>query len=291
MTTELSAKAKESTLRIAEHVVSGREVTSDQALQLTLPEFKNVYIEMVHQLGNRNPYVVLLFFVDEVLATFPQYSLQQFRVPQQRGKFLTPSDFDFIIHRQVYGLQKEPPSFWKFIVGEFRLYWKWLSLVFIISFIGLHFSGAQNTYSVLSGLLIQSATVFVSIFLIFTVTQSALIQQDLTLFRQGLLHRYRRDDRNVAILGILVIGSVIFNNMFVNLPYELKVFIEGYKLDLYNFWGAISTSIVITLLIDAFISVVGYYLERSQDVVDRDLARKILAAERDFILDKDQKNP
>lgn len=202
MNGQLSTKAMESTAKIAEQIANGREILPDSAVRLTLPEFKNLYVEIVNQLGNRNPYVVLIFLNDQVMAMFPQYSGQRIQIMHSKEKQLQAADFEFVIYKQLHGVRNKLQSFRAFLGTEIRLYWKWLMLSFTLSALGLHFTGSESTYSLLSGLLIQSATVFVSIFLIFTVTQSALIQQDVSLFRSGLLHKYRRDDRNVAILGI-----------------------------------------------------------------------------------------
>jgi len=283
MNGQLSTKAMESTAKIAEQIANGREILPDSAVRLTLPEFKNLYVEIVNQLGNRNPYVVLIFLNDQVMAMFPQYSGQRIQIMHSKEKQLQAADFEFVIYKQLHGVRNKLQSFRAFLGTEIRLYWKWLMLSFTLSALGLHFTGSESTYSLLSGLLIQSATVFVSIFLIFTVTQSALIQQDVSLFRSGLLHKYRRDDRNVAILGILTIGGVILNSMFISYPGTLEIVLQGYKLNLYNFWGAITTGLVITLLLDAFISIINYYLDRSQDLVDRDLTNKIFEDEVEYI--------
>lgn len=292
MSSELSAKARETTTHIAEYLAAGKEYNSEP-LRLSLPEFRNVYVELVRHLENRNPYAVLIFFADQVIATFPQFSKQQFTIPQMTDKFLTPDSFDFILRKQVYGLRGKLPSFGQFLISEARLYWIWLTLTFILSFIGLHLAGGKDLYETLSSLLIQSATVFVSIFLIFTVTQNTILQKDIGLFKQGLLHRYRRDDRNVAILGVLVVGLVILNSIFLALPQSLarnlSMNIYGYELNLYNFWGALTTSAIIVLLLDAFIGVVSYYLERSQDLVDRDFIREVFANERAYFAKSEAK--
>lgn len=291
MKTNLTTVQQEETARQAELVADGARIKPG-AVNSSFAEFHDLYTQVVRHLSNKNPYTVLIYLPEEVVIQFPQQSEQQFIISRTEGRYLVADDFNFIMHRKEYGDSGKPVSFLSFLWSELQSYWVWLSLTFFISLVSLHFAGSPETYSLLSGLLIQSATVFVSVFLIFTVTQSSILQSDVSLFRGGTLHRYRRADRNVAILGIITIVLIILNSMFVSLDKDtlaksLDVFVFGFKLTLFNFWGAITTSIIITLLIDAFISVVGYYLERSQDVVDRDLMLKVLAMESE----RTQKKP
>lgn len=266
-------------IRIADSIASGAVYQEGNALFVSLSEFRDIYKEVVRQLSNQNPVVTMVFFEQEVVAFFPQYSAQKIIIQNSNKSYLKPQQFDFIIHRNDFGLTSEPTSFMGFLLSELISYWNWLLPTFVVSLIGLHFAGSENTYAMLSGLLIQSATVFISIFLIFTVTQSALLQKDLDLFKQGILQQYRHDDRNVAILGLAVIIVVILNSIFVSLPYEWKAVVQGYELNKENAWAAMSTSIVITMLVNAFISIVGYYLNRSQDVADRDLTEEVFIQE------------
>src|SRR6266508_398590 len=224
MTQELSVKSKEKTALIAESIANGQEYVPGETIRLSLPEFKHVYSELVKQLSNRNPYALLIYFDDIIFASFPQHSTQHFRIPRKQAHYLMPKDFEFILWRKEYGTLDRLDSFGKFLALELRKYWKWLFLTFAAAFIGLHFAGSNDVYTTLSGVLIQSATVFVSVFLIFTVTQNALLQNDLALFKRVTLHRYRRADRNFAILGIAVIGAVILNSMFVLLPEQYAKF-------------------------------------------------------------------
>jgi hypothetical protein len=285
MTQELSIKAQEKANQIAETLANGAEFMPGQDIQLTLPELKHVYSGLVRQLSNRNPIAALIYFDEEIFVSFPQHSTQRFLLPRKQHDYLMPRDFEFILLRKEYGTLARLDSFGRFLALELRRYWRWLCLIFVVVSLGLHFTGTDISYTTLSGVLIQSATVFVSVFLIFTVTQNTLMQNDLSLFKRGILHRYRRTDRNVAILGVSVIGAVILNSMFVLLPDAYaKLFnfsVYGYQFTLQNFWGAISTGIVVTMLFDAFISVVGYYLDRSQDVADRDFIQKVFADEEE----------
>lgn len=121
MTTDLSAKSKQITTQIAEAIANEIEVEPGNAKELTLAEFRNVYIELVRQLSNQNPYVVLVFLVDQVIAAFPQHSPQKFQILSEKKKPLTRSSFDFILYCQTYGLQERPKSFIVFLRASLKI--------------------------------------------------------------------------------------------------------------------------------------------------------------------------
>jgi hypothetical protein len=98
------------------------------------------------------------------------------------------------------------------------------------------------------------------------------------------LQRYYTDDRNVLILGIGTIALTFLNVMFLSLLSVVVQSVSNQLPDGVWYWleiagqvlKALSTTIVIVLLFDTFLIVANYYLERSRDVVERDMTVNIL---------------
>jgi hypothetical protein len=245
-----------------------------EALQVTLDEFRAFY-RVLWQLKGDPPEVSLVNLETLVKGQFSNISPQHFDI--QEKKPLTEDDFDFILERNWYGSRERPQGFGKFVLQELKQNWWKLIPVFVISVGLLYAVDDDKLYELVGTFLIQSTTVFLSIYLIFTVSQSQKLRKDPSLFKSGIMHRYYRDDRNITILGILTIGLTFLNSGVISLASTylsaanfiwLQIVARALK--------AISTAIVVTSLFETFITVANYYLERDRDVAERDMASDIL---------------
>lgn len=247
-------------------------------VEVTLSEFQKYYTSLWKLTGSP-PAVSLVNLGTIVIGQFSNVSPQKFGI--QTRRFLTCEDFRFVDALRWHGPERACQSFIQFVWVEFRLYWWKLLLVFFTGTGLLYLADDTQLYSVLATLLIQSCTVFLSIFLIFTVAQSQILYRDIELFESGFLEKYYCDDRNVMWLGITAVALTLLSPMVISLldsyfaepmASELRVVVRLLK--------ALSMSVTIALLFDTFLSVVDYYLQRSRDLIDRDMASEVLS--RDF---------
>jgi len=255
--------------------------THYQALQVTLDEFDRFYQMMLH-LRKTPPQVSLVNLETIIKAQFSDISPQHFDILFRKP--LTEQDFEFILNKIWHGSKEPPQRFLAFMREELRQNWLKLSILFVFSLALLYFANSEKLYELVTTLLIQSSTVFLSIYLIFTVIQSQIIYKDTSLFKVGVLQQYFTDDKNVLLLGILTIALTFLNSMFLSLLSTAGLSLPGLVSGERLYWfqiseqvlKALSTTIVIVLLFDTFLIVANYYLERSRDVVERDIASEIL---------------
>lgn len=135
-------------------------------------------------------------------------------------------------------------------------------------------------------LLLTSATLFLSIFLIFTVAQSSKLQEDSRLFDSGLLHKFERDDRLVAMVALLSLLLSVANVIVLGLPFPWEIAnwsVANYAITLnkLSLISPLMTGLTVSALIFCFLSLL-YYLKRMMLITNRDMSEKVLAkAERE----------
>ena len=227
-----------------------------QALEVTLDEFQKFYTTILH-LSRTPPIVSLVNLETVVKAQFSDVSPQHFDVVHNEP--LTEQHFEFALNRRWYGAKKPPEGFWTFMWKELRQNWLKLMPLFVTSLTLLYVVNSDPLYELVATMLIQSSTVFLSIYLIFTVAQSQTLYKDVSLFEAGVLQRYYSDDRNVSLLGILTVALTFLSSGVVSLA-------SKYLPSASLFWShvagrvlkALSTTIVVTLLFDTFLIVANY---------------------------------
>jgi hypothetical protein len=237
------------------------------ALSVSLDEFQRFYSTFVN-LTKSSPVVSLVNIEDVVVAQFSDISPQHFDILSKQP--LLDNDFQFIQEKRWYGANRKPENFLPFLWKELKQNSVKLLLVGLVSFALLFWVNNDGLYQLLVSLLIQSSTVFLSLYIIFTVSQSQNLYQDLQLFKSGILHKYFRDDKNVTLLGILTISSTFFNS-------GLLYLLSGLTQNLFTqIAKALFSTITIMLLFDTFFTVANYYLERNRDVIERNIVADIL---------------
>ncbi len=133
-------------------------------------------------------------------------------------------------------------------------------------------------------MLLTSATLFLSVFLVFTVAQSAKLQEDVRLFDTGLLHKFERDDRLITIVAIASLVLSVLNVTLLGLPVSLDITawnVLGYVITL-NKLSLVSppiTGLTIGTLIYCFLALL-YYLKRMMLITNRDMSARVLERAR-----------
>lgn len=255
--------------KVCRKLLSGE--TGIKSLSVSLDEFQRFYSTFVN-LAKKSPKVSLVNLEDRVIGQFSDISPQHFDISHKEP--LINTDFDFIQDKKWYGSNTLPEKFTPFLIQELKQnFWK-LLLVAIISFTVLFLADNDSLYELIISLLIQSSTVFLSLYIIFTVSQSQGLYSDLELFKSGVLHKYYRDDKNVTLLGILTVASTFLSSglLYILSAYSTSIYIQAIK--------SILVTVNITLLFDTFLTVANYYLERNRDLIERNIAADIL--DKDF---------
>ena len=246
-----------------------------EAKELTFDEFQRLYSIMIEMRDGQVPVLSVVNLESEIFAQFSDVAPQHFLIKCPRS--ISRKSFGFVSNLLWHGTENMPESFGSFLIQEVKQNAKKILPILIVFAVLLFFANSDNLYELMTSLLITSSTVFLTIYLIFTVAQSQALQKDRQLFEQGVLQKYYRDDRNVTLLAILTIALIFLNSTLLaiasqgiassNLWY-MQLSLRGGK--------AISTALVITLLFHSFFTVADYYLQRTRDVTERDLVATIM---------------
>lgn len=258
---------------ICHHLVQGE--IGHEAVMLNPDEFQRLYRIMVDMRGGKVPVLSIVNLQSSMVAQFSDVAPQHFLITGTSK--LSRRSFGFMSNLVWHGPESRSQSFFGFVLEELRQSFVRLLFVFLASTIALYVADSDSLYEQLTSLLITSATVFLTIYLIFTVAQSQTLQGDRSLFEKGVIQRYYQDDRHVTLIAILTIALVFANSAFLTLAtkYQLSIYLGQLQVNS-SFWKAISTALVVTLLFYAFFTVVDYYLERSRDVAERNVVSDIL---------------
>jgi len=247
------------------------------ALEVSLPEFRQFY-ETMQRLGDTVPLVTLINLESVVVAQFSNISPQHFDIIGP-GPF-NEEQFGFIQKWEWFGPTRPPQGFGKFLWKEILLNKGKLGIIFLISTAIFYIVNTEAFYGSTSSFLLESATVFLSLYIIFTVSQSQTLYKDSSLLRAGILHSYIRHDRNITILGILTIALTFLGSGVVTLTMMLDAANPApWFLMTSRIFRAVFMAIVLTMLFDTFFTVASYYLDRSRVIMERDLVVDILDRE------------
>jgi hypothetical protein len=245
-----------------------------RALDVSLEEFQNIYSTFVN-LTKTIPTVTLVNANDVIVAQFSTISPQHFDIICKYTLF--EKEFEFIQKKNWFGPKIPPENFGTFIGKEIKLNGIKLLFVAILGFSLLYWVDNNNLYELLVTLLIQSSTLFLSIYMIFTVSQSKSLYKDVSLFTNGVLQKYYRDDKNITQLGIFTIVMTVLTSILIYLFSKLESLIsQQWVIYFSRISKATLTTIIIILLFNTFFTITNYYLERNKDIMERDIVSEIL---------------
>ena len=284
--------------KFADDLLADRRL--DSSADFSLDEFADLYHAVSTQVSP-DTRVDIVLLGDYALAQFSEITSGSGRVLIRSESRLSPADFRRIVanpefHGDVLAtsLRGRLKEEWRNIAASIVV-----GLVIAMLLFALVNSQAANYASFLlnpttqpavgrvvdslisvNQLLLTSATLFLSLFLVFTVAQNARLQSDARLFDSGLLHKYARDDTLVALTALGSFLVSIVNIVLIHFPTE---------------WPMGTTTIGSVVLVFNKISVVNpalagiaaaamsfcylallYYLRRTNTITDRDMAQTIL---------------
>ena len=229
---------------------------------------------------------------DWAMAQFSRISNQRIRIlpvfttrlRHIEPQVLSEDDFDFAaLYATFYGARK-PLSFLAFLREELSANPFKLLIVFLATFFIFFLISSNGNITKLipiNELIITSITLFLSIFLLFTVSQNLEKSQNLMFFSTGLTHRFFSVDRYVAIIAILalllgffnvVLAEILPNHNWALFKYTIQT-PDSLELTII---ASLSTALATTLLVDSFLALTNYYFYRVRYLVEQELTRQLL---------------
>ena len=277
------------------HVLSG----SPQIFTLYLSQFRDVF-EEIQQDAQGTPIDVVLNG-DWAMVQFSRLCTHRIRVLQDpssnrisrsllkvfsRKMILTEDDFEFAsLYAKFYGARTRL-SFGSFLLEEISTNWFPLILTLLISWVVFRSLAVASSpmggkaLEKVNELLLTTGTLYISIFILFTVSQNADALKDPHLFREGLTHRFLRVDRILAFLTIIVVCISILNIVLLNAPspISLSLFGKTRTIQDVSIVVPVLSAIGITIFVDCFLALVQYYFRRVRYILERELTKDLLDA-------------
>lgn len=269
--------------QICQRLLDNTPLNEDERY-LTLDEFIDLYQCVAQRTAAiQDVHVVLLS--KNAAVQFPRVSRQRLVVRHKHR--LTKKDFSRTVVKANFFGDKLDYSLRIQLKEEKRnaLILLVIFVAFLVSMIGigLHPAADYNNYladpskyapvgqaldalKTISELVVTSATLFLSIFLVFTVAQNVEMARDKFLFEEGLAHKYHRDDVFISKVALLSLFLGIANTVLLVIPVSLQLvtFTLGgitISLNKLSLWSPLAVALSATGLAMCFLSIL-YYFER-----------------------------
>jgi len=192
---------------------------------------------------------------------------------------MVEKDFDFAsLNAEFYG-SKTHMSFRSFLAEEISMNWFPLLLTLLASWGAFQFlldPANTDTLQKVNELLLTSATLYLGIFLLFTVSQNVNLIKDPLFFRQGLTQRFFRIDQLLASLAVGVLCISILNVVLLDVVSSVTLPLFGKTLPLPYIIASLLTAVGVTILVDCFLALIGYYFRRIRYTLETELAKELL---------------
>lgn len=245
---------------------------------LPLADFKEVFRQVYKQRGDSAVDIVLNG--NWALAQFSSLCNHRIRVVPDNiyrklprvlglGLYLEEKDFEIAASVATFYGQRKYLTLRRFIGEELSGGGIRLLLIFTTSGAILTLlaqsAGAVEILKSANEVLIGVATIFFSIFMLFTASQNTSIIENPLLFRKGVTHRFVRVDKLVSWVAFLALCVAASNRVLV----ESQIVTN---------WGILpwTSALAITLMADSLLAVVHYYAERVRYSYESDQSRKLL---------------
>ncbi len=260
---------------------------SPQIITVTISQFREVYNEV--ESNARATPVDILLNGDWAMAQFSRLCNHRLIITSDpppkylalfiKRKVLTEKDFAFAsLYSKVYGSRQYLYTS-AFLKEEVSTNWLPILLTLIISFISFRVlisapNGIKSIEKIIE-LVVTAATLFLSIFILFTVSQNAELIKDPYLFRKGLTHRFFRVDKLITSLAFIGFLISILTLVMINLPTTVTIFGKSLIMPDAKIVVPIFSAVSISILVDCFLALINYYLERVRYVFEKDLAKEL----------------
>jgi len=259
-----------------------------QIFTLNLSQFREVY-QAIQQNVESKP-VDIVLNGDWAMVQFSRLCNHRIRVTQNlpsnflsrlvHKTVLTEEDFDFAIYSEFYGARTYL-SLRSFLVEEISTNGFPLLLTMLISLIvfqSILGTAGKGVLEKVNELLLTATTLYLSVFLLFTVSQNVELVKDPFLFREGLTHRFFRVDQLLASLAVAVMCVSILDVILLNLSPPVSVSLLGrtFTLPDVSVIAPFLSALGVTMLVDCFLALIQYYSRRVRYILEKDLTKRLL---------------
>ena len=224
--------------------------------------------EKIHKLEGKAPNLTVLSFGDRLAVRFPQLNSPIVFVsvgPGQKPREALIGVPDWQL--DWLGPKESPESYRHFLVAEITGGWTFLLLTLSCALIALGFAATPRTLQSVNQLGVASVTIFLSMFVLFVIGESAKHSVDFEMYRTGRLHAFLTADKHMTSLAVTALGVGFANIVILNSEIQLRI--GGWALPRTSFWGVIGTAIFVTMIAHLFRSIPEYYFKRLQTQIER----------------------
>ena len=229
-------------------------------IELTLDEFKDIYDKIINRRILNDPPVFAVFIEDRVFIAFPEKLDVRFVIKREKG-FFSKDDLNFVHNLEPMGTYKGELKFSAFLKKEFKLNWLKIISLFFPTFLLFSISGAVSMLQRVNEMILASATIFISIFLLFVISQREL-KNESKLMRDGIPYEFMQNDKYVATMAIIAIFLSMITMAFSYFDLSYLINLKSFTIDLMFFFLSFLTSFTLVILAICYISIVQYYFER-----------------------------
>ncbi len=228
--------------------------------ELSLEEFKDIYDKIINRKILNDHTVFAVFIEDRILIAFPERPDVRFVIKREKG-FFSWDDLNFVHNLERMGTYKGELKFSVFLKKEFLLN-RWLIIgLFFLTFPLFSISGDVSMLQRVNEMILVSATIFISIFLLF-VTSQREFKNESKLMREGIPYEFIQNDKYVAALAIIAIFLSIVTMAFSYFDLGYLSNFKIFAVDLMFLSLSLLTSFSLVILAICYLAIYQYYFER-----------------------------
>ncbi len=247
--------------------------------KLTLDDFRELYriISEIHDEKIEDTYILLL----------TEYALVKFKISPNiiirvlSEKTLSKKDFEIVLSPIFEGNLK-PITWLAFGWTEILNNWKIFTII-SLSFYFL-FYRPQNFQGIntINQLLIDANALFISIFVLFTISQNQELLTNRNLIKQGEIHRLLQNDYYITSISIFSLTLAFISSALLTLSPLPEIFSpitkETFSLGIFTI---ALTHIALLALLDCFLSVTRYYLKITRTRVEMQMYTLLMSKDNE----------
>ena len=237
--------------------------------ELTLDDFRDVYHKIINYRILNDHTIFAVFIEDCIFIRFPEKPNVKFVIRKEKG-FFCKDDLNFVANFEPMGTYKGEHRFSAFIKEELKLNGLKLFVIFFLTFSLFSIAKDISMLQKVNEMILTSVTIFISIFLLFVVSQKGS-KNDFKLMMDETLYKFYQNDKYISILAIFLVFLSI-----------LTVAISYSDLNWIGLPISLLTSFSLVVLAICYLAIYQYYFERMKLI-------RILPISEDLLNDRLQK--
>lgn len=217
--------------------------------ELTLDQFRDVYHKIINRKILSDHTVFAVFIEDRIFISFPEKPKVKFVIRKDKG-FFVEEDLNFVANLEPLGTYEGEHRFRTFIKEEFRLNWCKLIVIFFSTLTLFSIANNVEMLQRVNEMILASVTIFISIFLLFVVSQRGY-KNEFKFMKDNTLYKFFQNDKYIAMLAIFLIFLSI-----------VTVALSYMELDSMILLLSLLTSFSLVILAICYLAIYQYYFER-----------------------------